>query len=246
MSPSRVLGRVLIIAASGSDLKVDEVIIDPGAPRSVRFDWFDSSSSTRSPRRPPSKKHDSSSFKEPDPPKPPIYWIFRATLRDGSQFAIDTCNAQYTFTTKQERSHGVFPWDSYLRRLGVPADAPLHVHEITFHKPKGTVHPVGTLKEGRADFFHDEDIRSTAESMIATQLFATARDLILTHELLLTNIMDRKFNRQAHTNHAIVFKEQLKLDFKERRDQGIKATLMQRLEVKAGVRQRMKQAHWLV
>jgi hypothetical protein len=228
-------------------MKVHEVIIDPRAPRSVRLDWFDGSSSQRGPRRPPPVQVNPSSSKKPKPPKPPIYWTFRATLSDGSQFAIDPCNAQYSFTTKQERSRGVFPWDSYLGRLEVPVDVPFDVHELTFHKPKGTAHPVGTLEQGRSNFFLDEDIRSTAESIAATYIFATARDLTLTQDMLMTQIMDRSSNRQVYANHARAFKEQIERDFKERREAGIKTTLLHRLEVKAGVRQSMAgdAIHWL-
>lgn len=229
------------------DIRIDEVIVNPSAPRSVRLDWFDSSSSERPPRRSSSDQLDPFAFEEPDPPKPPIFWIFRATLIDGSQFAIDPCNAQYSFTTKQERSRGVFPWDAYLRRLEVPADVPLDVHELTFHEVKGTVDPVGTLQQGRAHVFADEDIRSTAESIAATYFFATARDLVLTQDMLLTQFMARSSNRQVYANHARAFKEQIERDFKERRKAGIKTTLLHRLEVKAGVRKSMASdaIHWL-
>lgn len=217
-----------------------------------------SSSSRKSPKRSPSDQFDassvessrseqldSSSFREQKPPKPPIYWIFRATLSNGSQFAIDPCNAQYSSTTKKERSHGVFPWDSYLRRLNVPTDAPLEVHELKYHEPKGTDHPAGSLRRGRANIFANKDIRSTAESIAATYLSAIASHLILTQDLLLTTVMDRKSNRQAHANHARAFREQIEPDFKELRGKGIKTTLLHRLEVKAGVPQRKAGIHWL-
>jgi len=237
---------MLILPASRLNIKVEEVIIDPRAPRSVRLGWFDSSSSKRSApsdqsNRSPSNERDYSSSNE----SPPTYWIFRATLSDGSQFAIDPCNAQYSFTTQQDRIRGVFPWNSYLGRLMVPSDAPLDAHELTFHKPKGKVHPAGTLEEGRSNLFADQDIRSTAESCTATKLFATARDLAITHDLLLVDIMDRSSNRQVYESQARVFTERLELVFKKRRDTGIKTTLLQRLEVKAGVRQRLDFAHWL-
>jgi hypothetical protein len=50
---------------------------------------------------------------------PPVTWLFRATLRDGSTFAIDVCNAQYTASTVEDTHCGVFPWDQYMERLRV-------------------------------------------------------------------------------------------------------------------------------
>ena len=227
-------------------------------PKRSPLDQSNSSSSKDPPKRSPSDQSDpssaessssdqpnSSSFNEPKPPKPPIFWIFRATLSDGSQFAIDPCNAQYSFTTKKERSHGVFPWEPYLRRLEVPTDDPLEVHELKYHEPRGSVHPAGSLRRGRANIFANKDIRSTAESIAATYLSAIASHLILTQDLLLTTIMDRKSNRQAHTNHVRAFREQIERDFQELREKGIKTTLLYRLEVKAGAPQRRAGIHWL-
>jgi hypothetical protein len=48
-----------------------------------------------------------------------ICWILRATLRDGSTFAIDVCNAQYAASTPEDAFCGVFPWEQYMERLSV-------------------------------------------------------------------------------------------------------------------------------
>jgi hypothetical protein len=48
-----------------------------------------------------------------------VCWVLRATLRDGSTFAIDVCNAQYAASTPEDALCGVFPWEQYMQRLSV-------------------------------------------------------------------------------------------------------------------------------
>lgn len=217
-------------------INTEEVNIDPRAPRSVRLDWFDSASSRRPSIRPPADQHNSSPSNK-SPPKPPPFWIFRATLSDGSQFAIDPCNAQYSFTTRKDRSRGVFPWDSYLGRLMVPDDGPFNTYGLTHRRPNARTPPTGTLKEGRANFFRDEDIRSTAECAASAQLDVTARTLVLSHDLQLTDIMARSSNGQVFAEYVEIYKEKLDRTLRMTRDKGLKNILMARFEVKEGRRQ---------
>jgi hypothetical protein len=195
--------------ASDLDIVISEVIIDPRTPRSVRFDRLDgpTCATARSPK----------------------YWIYRASFSDGS--TIDPYNAQYAFSTTQDRKRGVFPWKSYLDRLLVPNDASLDILGLTFHRPKGTDDPSGTFREGRANFFHmGDDVRSTAESIAWSTLFVAATILGSPEDLPLAKLMDRSSDRQVHAGYVTIYQTELQDILTQRRAKGIKSTLMQRLK----------------
>ena len=42
------------------------------------------------------------------------HWIFRITLPDGSDYAVDFANAQFAGVPVRIHSHGIAPWDDYL------------------------------------------------------------------------------------------------------------------------------------
>jgi hypothetical protein len=52
-------------------------------------------------------------------------YLFSVVLRDGMQWALDPCNAQYCFTTPLQHECGFLPWDEYMINLGV---SPGYVH----------------------------------------------------------------------------------------------------------------------
>jgi hypothetical protein len=64
----RIELQTLTSPATTPDIKIEEVVIDPKAPRSVRFDRFDAPTFVK---------------------KTPTYWIFRATLLGGSTSASE-------------------------------------------------------------------------------------------------------------------------------------------------------------
>jgi hypothetical protein len=194
---------------------MDEVNVKPTASRSVRYHVEDDASSDKS----------------------PIYWIFRATLRDGSMFAIDPCNAQYSFTTAEERNSGVFPWDYCIDRLSLTGD-PGVVHELGFHAPDKKAYPVGNIEDGQRDIFVDADIRSTSESMASGALAVGCTTLSSKTQLSLSGIMASTSNQTKHKEDISLFKKHLQDVMPHMRTtekdgvNGIKYVLMQRLHQK--------------
>lgn len=164
---------------------VEEVTVDPKAPHSVRFAPLDISASNKS----------------------LIYWIFRVTLRDGSVFAFDPCNAQYSCTTIQERKCGVFPWESYLSRLSVTSL--IEVQGFLFNAPKGEVYPVGNIKDGKANVFLDADIRSTAEWMASSFFTCVSAGLQFKANRSLGQLMARSSSHQEFAANAQLFKNMI-------------------------------------
>jgi hypothetical protein len=190
-------------------MRVKEVTIDSKAPRSVRFTSLDTLT----------------------PIKSPACWIFRATLRDGSIFAIDPCNAQYKFTTSQDRTRGVFPWKSYLDRLSVTG--PVKVDSILSHAAKGEVFPEGSLGQGNANIFLDADIRSSADCLASSACKVISVGLQYRQGLSMKKLMARSSTHLEHAEHVKLFKAQLTHSLKLTRDHGIKVMVMDRLRHKA-------------
>jgi hypothetical protein len=89
----------MVLSATGTKarIQVKEMAIRPKARRFVHFVPRSASSSA----------------------DPSVGWLFCATLSDGSKFAIDVCNAQYTVNTSEDPVCGVFPWEQYMERLSV-------------------------------------------------------------------------------------------------------------------------------
>lgn len=193
---------------------MEEVTIDPKAPRSVRFAQLDISASNKS----------------------PSYWIFRVTLRDDSVFAIDPCNAQYSCATTQERNCGVFPWASYLSRLSV-ADL-VEVQGLRYHAPKNEVSPVGNIEDGKANIFVDADIRSSAESMASSSLTVAGVDLQFNWNSSLGRLMARSSNHQEFAANVQIFKNAVANILRDHRSRpngmlGTKDMVLKRLHHKA-------------
>jgi hypothetical protein len=124
-------------------------------------------------------------------------------------FAIDPCNAQYSFTTSRERNCGVFPWESYLGRLSVTDIG--EVHGLCYHKPILSIHQVGSLEEGQADIFADADIRHVAESLPSTACKSKmlAARLQSDHGLSLESLMSRSSNNGEYAANVKLFKDLL-------------------------------------
>jgi hypothetical protein len=189
------------------------VTVDPTAAFSVRFGPDDETSSD----------------------EPPSYWIFRATLRDGSMFAIDPCNAQYSFTTAEERNCGVFPWETYLSRLSLESGAPVSIQSLGSHAPNPDVSPVGNIEDGKRGIFIDADIRLTAE-LLATRIPAYTCATLSTGptKLTLVKLMARDSNQTEHAANVSIFKDHLEDSIKAGRNtgKGVKSVLMDILKEK--------------
>lgn len=149
-------------------------------------------------------------------------------------FAIDPCNAQYSFSTTQERNCGVFPWQSYLSRLSLSGGAPTNVQRLGFHAPSPTIYPVGKLADGQRNIFVDADIRSTAESMAPGTLCAVCVTLPMLNTLTLEKLMARASSQAEHAADVGIFKDHLQGAINAGRvtGKGIKDLLMERLHHK--------------
>lgn len=196
--------------ACKSEILIEEVTIDPQASRSVRFGPLDEAASDKS----------------------PTYWIFRATLRDGSMFAIDPCNAQYSFTTAQERNCGVFPWNSYLSRLSLASGAPVSIQPLGSHAPSPNATPIGNIEDGKRHIFVDADIRSTAESMGSKRIVKACITMPAT--LTLDQVLAHKSNQIEYAANVRAFKNHLEAVIEAGRTtkSGVKDVLMDRLHRK--------------
>lgn len=187
--------------------------VDPTAPHSVRFGPLDDASSDKS----------------------PTSWIFRATLRDGSMFAIDPCNARYSFTTAEERKCGVFPWNSYMSRLSLASGAPVSIQSLGSHTPNSNASPVGNIEDGKRNIFVDADIRLTAE-LLASGIPAYTCATLSTGptKLTLNKLMARNSNHTAHAANFSIFKNHLEDIIKAGRTtgKGVKSVLMDLLKQK--------------
>jgi hypothetical protein len=190
---------------------VEEVTIDPRAQHSVRLDPLDKTSSNTS----------------------QACWIFRAKLKDGSMFAIDPCNAQYSFTTSQERNCGVFPWESYLNRLSVPGI--VAVQHLCYHTPNMGYSPVGSIEEGLANNFADVDIRNAAETLASAGCSSqtTLKVLQSVSRLSPEKLMHRDSSNAEYAANVEVFKDLLGPSLFKVRAVGLKTCVKISLRLKA-------------
>ena len=109
---------------------------------------------------------------------PTITWLFRATLRDGSTFAIDVCNAQYTASTVEDTHCGVFPWDQYMERLRVEVGGAFV--GLGFCATRRTrTDMTGTVEDVASGIFTAADKQTVAE-VLAMSIIAVV-SMALTH-----------------------------------------------------------------
>ena len=150
-------------------------------------------------------------------------------------FAIDPCNAQYSFTTAEERNCGVFPWDSYVSRLPLASGAPVSVQSLGFYTPSPDTSPVGDIEDGKKNIFVDADIRLTAE-LTASGIPAYTCATLSTDpaKLTLDKLMARNSNQAAHAANVSIFKDHLEDIIKAGRatGKGVKSVLMDNLKQK--------------
>jgi hypothetical protein len=93
-----------------------------------------------------------------------VGWLFCAILSDGSKFAIDVCNAQYTVNTADDAVCGVFPWEPYMRRLSVAhGDIVAHQYLSYCLDNRYSAGLTGTAKDVEAGIFTAEDKEGAAE-----------------------------------------------------------------------------------
>lgn len=97
------------------------------------------------------------------------YCAFRVTLRDGSTYAIDLCNAQYQTTTVLEHEHAIFPWDAYLERLSVSESDLLDTKPAlstasTVCCTETYLIPSGRLEDMEASIYLREDVQVSTEA----------------------------------------------------------------------------------
>jgi hypothetical protein len=153
-------------------------------------------------------------------------------LKDGSTFAIDPCNAQYSFTTIQERNCGVFPWNSYLSRLSLASGAPVSIQPLGSHAPSPNVPPIGNIEDGKRHIFVDADIRSTAESMGSRRIVKACVTMPAT--LTLDKLMAHKSKQIEYASNVSAFKNHLEAVIEAGRTtkSGVKDVLMDRLHCK--------------
>lgn len=111
-------------------------------------------------------------------------WIFCATLRDGSQFAIDLCNAQYNMTTAQEHTSGVFPWEQYMQRLAIPGGIPVKTQHLVYCFTDSVAAKFkGTAQDADAGRFVEEDLRIAAQVRASGTLNITLMALPLSNKM---------------------------------------------------------------
>lgn len=107
-------------------------------------------------------------------------WVFRATLPDGSKFAIDLCNAQYSTTTAEQRYRAIFPWDEYLQRLEVPNGPPLDTQPLEYCITKIRGGPLkGSVNSAKAGIFVEEDVRAHIHSLSASANVVASNDKLI-------------------------------------------------------------------
>jgi hypothetical protein len=147
-------------------------------------------------------------------------------------FAIDPCNAQYSFTTVQERNGGVFPWDFFLNRLSLASGAPVSIQSLGSHAPSPTAPPIGNIEDGKRHIFVDADIRSTAELMMSRRIVEACVTMPAT--LTLDKLMAHKSKQIEYASNVSAFKNHLEAVIEAGRttERGIKDVLMGRLHRK--------------
>lgn len=147
-------------------------------------------------------------------------------------FAIDPCNAQYSFTTAQERNCGVFPWKSHLSRLSLSSGDPVSIQPLGSHAPSPNAVPIGNIEDGKRHIFVDTDIRSTAELMGSRRIVEACITMPAT--LTLDKLMAHKSKQMEYAADVSAFKNHLEAVIEAGRttEMGIKDVLMGRLHRK--------------
>jgi hypothetical protein len=148
-------------------------------------------------------------------------------------FAIDPCNAQYSFTTSQERNCGVFPWESYLNRLSVPGI--VAVQDLCYHTPNMGYSPVGSIEEGLANSFADVDIRNAAETLASAGCSSKTTLKVLQSDSRLSRekLMHRSSDNAKYAADVEVFKDLLGPSLFKVRAVGLKTCVKISLRIKA-------------
>ena len=121
-----------------------------------------------------------------------ISWLFRATLRDGSSFAIDVCNAQYSVNSSEDADRGVFPWEQYMERLSVSHGD--FVREQTLEaclRAQMTADLTGTVADVQAGILTAHDKQIVARVFVSTLVMLTLTTLPCLYGLTLTELMGR-------------------------------------------------------
>jgi hypothetical protein len=107
-----------------------------------------------------------------------ICWLFRATLKDGSTFAIDVCNAQYTVNTSEDSGCGVFPWKSYMERLSVSKGDLMNEQALGFcYTVRYNAGLTGNLEDARAGRLTVADKQCLSEFMVSKAAQGTSRTM---------------------------------------------------------------------
>jgi hypothetical protein len=151
---------LLISLASKTKVKIQEVAI---RPRVRRFTRFVSRISVL--------ENDTS-----------ICWVFRATLSDGSAFAIDVCNAQYGVSSPEDADRGVFPWGQYMERLSVSHGDLIKEQalEVCF-QAQTKAGLTGNVADVQAGVLTAEDKQAVARFFVSTVALVTALALPYSH-----------------------------------------------------------------
>ena len=98
---------------------------------------------------------------------PGICWLLRATLRDGSEFAIDVCNAQYAINTAEDSNCGVFPWEPYMERLSVSNRGSVEGCDLGFCWKGGGGDPTGSVEDIKNGSLTAEDKQFAGTLMVS-------------------------------------------------------------------------------
>jgi hypothetical protein len=107
-----------------------------------------------------------------------ICWLLRATLRDGSTFAIDVCNAQYAGNTTEDSGCGVFPWGPYMERLSASQGNVVSEQALEFCSTVVYNYSMtGNLGDVRAGRLTVADKRSLSEFMVSKATSSSHRTL---------------------------------------------------------------------
>ena len=120
-----------------------------------------------------------------------ISWLFRATLRDGSSFAIDVCNAQYSVNSLEDADRGVFPWEQYMERLSVTHGDLVREQALeACLRAQMTADLTGTVADVQAGILTAHDKQTVARVFVSTLAMFSVITLPL-NGLTLTELMGR-------------------------------------------------------
>lgn len=184
MLPRLTIPTILTTTGTNDKIQIKEIALRSKAHRFVRF----------VPQR-------SSSLADPS-----VGWLFCATLRDGSKFAIDVCNAQYTVNTSEDANCGVFPWEQYMTRLSVSHGDLVSEQDLGFclNTPY-SADPTGTARAVEAGILTLEDEQCVAEIFASSVTTVSPMVLSFKHDgLTLTKLLD--LPASGHEEGVVIFK----------------------------------------